>query len=239
MIFNNMTLKNRICIIFLHYTNDDVTIKNYETIKKHNPDKVIFTVGFENHNLIEGSHVVSRKEIYPNNNILNKTCEKEYWSEADLLIYDFYLKYPNLPTYLIIEWDTYCNCSLENFYGDALKMSNFSHDVVKKENLEYWYWYTQLSDSQKLIPDIGGVKPTSGLFFTRSVLSSMVKLMINNPRQYDNMFSELRLGTLLQQSGYILNKPFLNSESYINWNIDSIIFDPSKSGYYHPIKTIV
>jgi len=67
----------------------------------------------------------------------------------------------------------------------------------------------------------------------------MVNLMINNPRQYDNMFSELRLGTLLQQSGYTLNKPFLNSESYINWNIDFITFDPSKFGYYHPIKTIV
>ena len=53
------------------------------------------------------------------------------------------------------------------------------------------------------------------------------------------MFSELRLGTLLQQSGYTLKKPFLNSESYINCNIDSITFDPLKPGYYHPIKTIV
>ena len=44
--------------------------------------------------------------------------------------------------------------------------------------------------------------PTSGILFTRSVLSSMVTLIINNPRQYDNMFSELRLGTLLQQSEY-------------------------------------
>jgi hypothetical protein len=118
-------------------------------------------------------------------------------------------------------------------------MSNFSHIIYPKETLNNWYWYTQLSDSQKLIPNIGGMTPTSGILFTRSVLSSMVTLIINNPRQYDNMFSELRLGTLLQQSGYTLNKPFLNSESYINWNIDSITFDPSKPRYYHPIKTIV
>ena len=69
--------------------------------------------------------------------------------------------------------------------------------------------------------------------------ANKIDLVINNPRQYDNMFSELRLGTLLQQSGYILTKPFFNSESYINWNIDSITFDPLKPGYYHPIKTIV
>jgi hypothetical protein len=234
-----MILKNKICILFLHYTNDDVTLRNYETIKKYNPDKIIFPIGFENHNLIEGSHIVSRKESYPNNNILNKTCKKEYWSEADLLIYDFYINNPNLPTYLVIEWDTYCNCSLENFYGNALIMSNFSHVTYPKEMLNNWYWYTQLSESQKSISNIGGIGPTSGLFFTRLVLSSMVNRMLSSPRTYDNMFSELRLGTLLQQSGYTLNKPFLNSESYINWNIDNITFDSSKPGYYHPVKTIV
>ena len=234
-----MLLKNRICILFLHYLNDDVTIKHYELLKKYNPNKNIYPIGFENHNLIDGSHVVCKKESYPKNDILNKTCKREYWSEADLLIYDFYLNYPNLPVYFVVEWDTYCNCSLENFYGNALNMNNFSHIIHKKESLKTWNWYKKLTKNQKLIPNIGGMTPTSGLFFTKSVLSSMVDLMINNPRQYDNMFSELRLGTLLQQSGYTLNKPFLNSESYINWNIDSITFDPSKPGYYHPIKTIV
>ncbi len=214
-------------------------MQNYELLKKYNPTKNIYPIGFENHNLIDGSHVVSRKQSYPKNNLLNETCKREYWSEADLLIYDFYLNYPNLPTYLVIEWDTYCNCSLEQFYGDALNLDHFGHQICTYDELKNWCWYTQLSDSQKLIPNIGGIVPTSGLFFTRSVLSSMVTLIINNPRQYDNMFSELRLGTLLQQSGHTLNKPFLNSESYINWNIDNITFDPSKPGYYHPIKTIV
>ena len=87
-------------------------------------------------------------------------------------------------------------------------MNYFSHCIVRKENLKNWIWYNELSDFQKLIPDIGGMGPTSGLFFTKSVLSSMVDLVINNPRQYDNMFSELRLGTLLQQSGYTLKNHF-------------------------------
>jgi predicted small secreted protein len=230
---------SEICILFLHYQNDNVTIQNYNLLKKNNPTKNVYSIGFENHNLIDGSHIVYRNQLYPQNKDLNSICKKEYWSEADLLIYDFYINNSNASKYLVIEWDTYCNCSLEDFYGNSLNMSNFSHGIAEKENLENWHWYTQLSDSQKLIHNIGGIGPTSGLFFTKSVLSSMVDLMINNPRQYDNMFSELRLGTLLQQSGYTLNKPFLNSESYINWNIDSITFDPSKPGYYHPIKTIV
>lgn len=234
-----MILKNRISILFLHYSVDDVTIQNYELIKKYNPDKNIYTIGFGNHNLIDGSHIVSRKESYPKNDILNITCKNQYWSEADLLIYDFYLNYPNLPTYFVIEWDTYCNCSLERFYGNALTMTNFSHMTYPSETLNDWYWYTLLSPSQKLIPNIGGIGPTSGLFFTKSVLSSIVNLMINNPRQYDNMFSEMRLGTLLQQSGHTLNKPFNTSESYINWKYDNITFNPLNLGYYHPIKTII
>ena len=234
-----MLLKNRICILFLHYQNDDITIKHYELLKKYNPTKNIYPIGFENHNLIDGSHVVRKKESYPKNDILNKTCKREYWSEADLLIYDFYLNYPNLPVYFIIEWDTYCNCSLENFYGNSLNMNHFSHIIHKEESLKDWIWYKKLTKNQKLISNRGGITPTSGMLFTKSVLSSMVNLMINNPKQYNNMFSELRLGTLLQQSGYILTKPFFNSESYINWNIDSITFDPLKPGYYHPIKTIV
>jgi hypothetical protein len=234
-----MNSLSEICILFLHYKNDDVTFQNYNLIKKYNPNKNIYSIGFENHDLINNSHVVYRKQSYPQNKNLNETCKKEYWSEADLLIYDFYINNPNFSKYFIIEWDTYCNCSLEDFYGNSLNMSNFSHCIADKENLESWYWYTQLSDFQKLISNIGGIGPTTCLFFIGTVLSSIVNRMLSSPRIYDNMFSELRLGTLLKQSGYTLNKPFLNSESYINWNIDYIKFDSSKPGYYHPIKTII
>ena len=75
-----MILKNKICILFLHYSNDDITLRNYELIKKYNPDKILYTIGFENHNLIQGSHIVSRKENYPKNDILNETSKREYWS---------------------------------------------------------------------------------------------------------------------------------------------------------------
>ncbi len=238
-IFNNMILKNRICILFLHYSVNDVTIQNYELLKKYNPTKNIYPVGFENHNLISGSHIVSKKDLYPKNNILNENKKIEYWSEADLLIYDFYLNYPNLPTYLVIEWDTYSNCSLETFYSNALNMTHFSHMIYPQEKLNDWYWYTQLSENQKLTSNIGGMGPTSGLFFTKSVLSSMVNRMYDNPRLYDNMFSEIRLGTLLQQSGYTLQKPFTESDNYINWKYENITFDKNVNGYYHPIKTII
>jgi predicted small secreted protein len=83
---------SEICILFLHYQNDNVTIQNYNLLKKNNPTKNVYSTGFENHNLIDGSHIVYRNQLYSQNKDLNSICKKEYWSEADLLIYDFYIK---------------------------------------------------------------------------------------------------------------------------------------------------
>lgn len=235
-----MLLKNRVSILFLHYNTSDVTVNNYNLLKQYNPTKNVYPVGFSGCNLLDGSHEVNKSSTYPSNSELDLKINRPYWSEADLLIYDFYLKYPNLPVYYIFEWDTYCNCSLEEFYGDTLNsLSNFSHMTYTSNILQNWVWYQLLSDSQKLTPNIAGIGPTSGLLFTKSVLSSMVNKVLSSPRSYDNMFSELRLGTLLQQCGYILQKPFTESEKYINWKYENITFDKNIKGYYHPIKTIV
>ena len=80
---------------------------------------------------------------------------------------------------------------------------------------------------------MAGLGPTSCLLFNNQVLSSIVNRVTSNPRKYDNMFSELRLGTLIQQSGFKLNQ--VESET-VSWDINNINFDKNKYGYYHPIK---
>jgi hypothetical protein len=233
-----MLLKNRISIIFLHFNRSDVTLHNFELIKKYNPTKNIYPVGFSGCDLIDGSHVVNKsKLLYPTNQIFEQIDETPIeWYEADILIYDFYKSHSNLPVYFILEWDTYCNCSLEEFYGDKLNLSNFGHSIRTGEKLEDWYWYKQLTDEQKTMRDIGGIGPTSCLLFTNKLLSLMVDRITSNPRQYDNMFSELRMGTLVQQSGYILNE--INNEN-ITWNDSLLNVDKNVKGYYHPVKKLV
>ena len=53
------------------------------------------------------------------------------------------------------------------------------------------------------------------------------------------MFSELRLGSLIRIAGHSLDTPFENSENFMNWNGGKIIFDKTKNGYYHPVKTVI
>ena len=232
-----MILKNRICILFLHHNKSDVTLNNFNLIKKYNPTKNIYPIGFEGNDLIEGSHVVKNcKKTYPSNNLLFSqiNCNSIEWYEADILIYDFFKFHPNLPVYFVIEWDTYCNCSLEEFYGDKLKLNNFSNSIETGDKLKKWLWYIKLSEEQKTMDNLAGMNPTTCMLFTNKLLSLMVSRLTSNPRKYDNMFSEIRLGTLVQQCGYKLNQ-------ILDENISCVQYDVriNKRGYYHPVKNII
>lgn len=217
------------CIVFLHYTNTEVVLYNYELIIKNNPYTKIHSVGFDGNFLIEGSHVVFKTK-YPKNYNLTE------WSEADLLIYDFYVNYPNYDSYFFIEWDTYCNCSIENYYNIYLDKDFFSPHIVIGEKLKDWYWYTILSEEQKSMQMIGGVSPTTCLFFKNKVLKSVTDKMFKNTQIYENMFSEIRLGTLIQQCEYNL---FEYGGDKISWLAENIKVNVNVPGYYHPVKSII
>jgi hypothetical protein len=128
---------------------------------------------------------------------------------ADLLIYDF-VSHNDLPhdKYLIIEWDTYCNCSIEDFFGDALNKETFGN-IVHDPIQENWNWYTCLTNEQKSsISVFGGYTPTTGLLFSKELILKINQHLISNLRKYDNIFSELRLGSLAKIVGGSLDVPF-------------------------------
>jgi len=230
-----------IAILFTHHNNEAVTVNNFNRVKQFNPTKNIYSVGFKNNNLLENSFIVDDEQEYlPKNFIFGSEAKRKQWTQADLLIYDF-IYHNNLPhdKYLIIEWDTYCNCSIEEFYGEALNKETFGHTVHNPVE-EDWNWYRDLTQEQKNnLAFFGGYTPTSGLLISKEILIKINQLILDNPRKYDNIFSELRLGSLIKIAGYSLNTPFKNSENFMNWNDGKIIFDKTKNGYYHPIKTVI
>lgn len=246
---------NEIAVIFLHHTTCDITLNNYNLIKKFNPDCSVFPVGFSWHNLMENSHAVHRHDSYPNNEQLNKILfnGKSTSSESDLCIYDFFLHHQDFKHYFVIEWDTYCNCSLREYYRDQInKVDTFSafifnnkEDVpnaIRKMNVKEWSWYNYFQtlkspeDKQKLLPYLGGTYPTSLLYYSQKTLHDMVDLLLQNPRLYDNIQNEMRLGTLLQQAGYVLTE--FGGDKNQFFEQDNYKSDIAKGikGYYHPIK---
>lgn len=130
-------------ILFLHHTKSDVTLHHYNLLKKHNPNSNVFPVGFAWHNLMEGSHIVYRYDEYPNNYILNNILNMGTSSESDLCIYDFFIHHQNFDSYFVVEWDTYCNCSVEEYYGEAMKKyDTFSANI-----------FTNVKESSEIIID--------------------------------------------------------------------------------------
>lgn len=244
-----------IAIFFLHHNTCDVTLHHYELLKKHNPNCKIIPTGFSWHTLMENAHVVYRNEEYPSNMYLNKILfnGKSTSSESDLCIYDTFLHNQDYKYYFVIEWDTYCNCSIVDYYGDIItKVDNFSAfmfnnipdipDTIRKTNVKEWSWYSYFNtiksaeEKNILLPYLGGTYPTSLLFYSKNALYKMVELILNNPRLYDNIQNEMRLGTLLQQSGFVLNEFGSDKNQFFEQsNYKTDILNNIK-GYYHPIK---
>jgi len=217
-------------IVFLHYNINEAGLYHFNLIKEHNKNNKIFSIGFESNQLIKNSYKTSKNK-YPKNNKFNNE-----WTEADLLIYDFYLKRPDEESYFFIEWDTYSNCSVEDYYKKFLDKDVFAPKVFNNNNLEKWDWYSRLSDEQKKIEKIGGLSPTTCLYFKNNALKRITNLLIKNPSSYNDMFSELRLGTLAQQCGFEL---FESGDQNISWKTSDIKVDKNKQGFYHPVKHII
>lgn len=304
-----MNKKNKLAVLYFHHCKNDVTLYNYDRLKKFNPDVDVYPVGFEWHDLIEGSHVVHRHDELPNNYVLNNILNKGTSSESDLYLYDFFLHHQDYESYFVVEWDTYCNCSINEVYGEAMEKYNtfsahiFTNEITevakntrfescvicenvtdietntnvhtrnnyidgvgqfckncyskvdktkyievkpKRTYFKEWSWYkyffsklNEPTEQKQLLPYLGGTYPTSLLYYKNEVLHNMVKLVLENPRLYDNIQNEMRLGTLLQQAGYRLESYGANTNQFCEGLHYRSEIKNNVKGYYHPIKDIL
>jgi hypothetical protein len=251
--FDNMA------VLFLHHSTSDVTMHNYKLLQINNPNKKIYPVGFSWHELMDNSHIVYRRDDeFPNNYVLNHILNSGTSSESDLCIYDFFLHHQNFDSYFVVEWDTYCNSSIEECYGDIINSHDtfsaltFTNEIdspdVEKTQRRYvkeWSWYNLFESiataeqKEKLTPYLGGTYPTSLLYYSKKALYDMVELVLNDPRLYDNIQNEMRLGTLLQQAGYKLKEYGSNTNQFFEQDSYKLNIQNNVKGYYHPIKTIL
>lgn len=265
-----MDKKNKLAVLYLHHCKDEVTLYNYNRLKKFNSNVDIYPVGFKWHDLIDGSHIVHRHEELPNNYVLNNILKNGTSSESDLYIYDFFLHHQDYDSYFVIEWDTYCNCSIDEIYGEAMqKYDTFCSQMMTNEfygpgtgplmdvnglNIDdshsryirrgswYRYFFSQINEpteQKKLIPYLGSASTTSLLYLKHDLLYNVVNLILENPRLYDNIQNEMRLGTLIQQAGYSLNEYGSHTNHFKEEEHYRTDIDNGVKGYYHPIKSII
>lgn len=252
-------MNNELVILYVHHNKSPVTLHHYNLLKKYNTDKVIIPTGFEGGDLLDGSHVVKFNENYPKNDLLNTMLSgtMPISAQSDLIIYDFYLHHQDFNSYFVVEWDTYCNCSVDECYGEAFeKYDTFSgriftnkldvSDADEKRYVKEWSWYRMYytatrtrEQEEKIGPYLGATYPTSLLYYKRKTLYDIVSLLLSNPRLYDNLQNEMRLGTLLQQSGYELNEYKRHTNQFCEQPHYRDEIKRGIKGYYHAIKDIL
>jgi predicted small secreted protein len=233
-------MNDNMVILYSHHCKSDVTLYHYELLKKHNPNNKIVPIGFSWHDLIENSYVVTRKPYLPNNQELNIRLNggKSTSSESDLQLYEFYINHQDYDSYFLIEWDTYCNCSIKEYYNEKLNLDNFCSYSFNYKNSYQWSWYNLLSTEQKKLK-IGGMYPTSCLYFKNHILYEMVNILMNNISLYNNMQNETRLGTLLQEAGYDIKEFSGDTIHFYDHPEYKEKIKNKIKGYYHPIKEIL
>jgi hypothetical protein len=221
-----------------------------------------------------GSHAVHRSEELPTNYVLDDILKrgsgfKGNSSESDLLIYDFFLHHQDFDSYFLVEYDTYCNCSIEECYSEAFKKYDmFCSQMLTNEfygpgtgviddskldinTSEYryvkrgsWYRYffskmNETTEQKKLLPYLGSASTTSLMYLKHDVLYSILELLLANPPLYNDIQNEMRLGTLIQQAGYKLTEFGGRTNDCLIQENFMRDIENKVNGYYHPKKEII
>ncbi len=142
-------------------------------------------------------------------------------------------KYPsNLPEYGAEDWMPY-EIEGEDFQGCNVR-NNPSYDWTWIQDFEKFI--SKHSDISIYDPDYGDGGQTTCVSFNNSTLKNYSNEIITNKYLYENMFSELRMGTILKKYTTLKNIRE-DISNYVSWTTDDITYDFEKPYFYHPSRT--
>lgn len=230
-------------IFYIHHCNEEFAQKNFLNIKELNPGWDVYSIGFKGNNLLPGSLYAEKDEyaIFDASKIHNvgKLTKWEIeWMSADLLCCEAYTHKPQYDYYFFIEWDTICNVPVLDFFD--IEGCEYLGSNVRSNPPQDWIWIKcyeeflhQYRDVSIYDHEYGDGGQTACMCFNNATLKNYKNEIIKNKYLYDNMFSELRLGTVLKKYTTLKNlRPDILD--YISWTSDWITYDFSKPYFYHP-----
>lgn len=223
------------CIIFSHhYVNSTVSYR-FENLKKLNPDCDVVSVGLSGYHLLHKSVVINR-DLWPKNQ--NMEVFSIDWSLGDLCIYQTYVEYPDYDMYFLVEYDTAFNVSIFDFFTN-IYTQDCGVNYGSNFNISEYMWYKNYNDKFAKIDKqhLSTTGPTTCLWFNTNLLSKIVKECFLNKGLYDNMFSELRLGTLIKKFTDIKQNRD-DIDDYISF-VPEAITEKHQNFFYHPRKEII
>lgn len=227
---------NKKVIIFSHFFVNDDIINRFNNLKILNPNWDVIPIGFEGYNLLDYS-IQIKKDIYPSNKDIHYYVPNNSidWFDGDLCLYDIYQKFEHYDEYFLYEYDTICNVSIESFFDTTL---DFFGSTICNPGSEDWDWiklYRKHNIHNNIFKNIYSCGQTTCIYLKNHILNQCTEEILQNKHLYNNMFSEIRCGTLVNKFTE-LKVGNLNIRQFISWQSDDIMIDKNIPHFYHPVK---
>lgn len=223
-------------ILFSHYYVNNIIIERFKNLKRLNTDWDIKPIGFSGYNLLNDSIKIDRDRYPTNNNIQYYVPENNIdWFNGDLCLYESYIKFPDYDEYFLYEYDTICNVSIENFFDTTV---DFFGSTICNPATEEWEWvklYRKHNTNNTYFKTLYSCGQTTCVYFKNKILRQCTEELFNNKHLYDNMFSEVRCGTIVNKFA-TLNKGRTDIDGFIGWTPIDIQIDLNQPYFYHPVK---
>ena len=204
-------------ILFLHCADDAVTQAHLAIIQKLNPGVPVVPLAFKT-GLPEAKLFTTIDRQYKNSDRLLY----EWFQSPDMIMAD---------RYVILEWDTFCTVPVKDFYKpcwDKPAAAAQIHSIAKDP---CWLWFHNSKWQARYGKNLCGLSPTCGVMFSHAALNDVATLA-HDPAHQD-LYSEVRLGTMLAMTGHQPAVIFPGVSKYIAcvWR------KPRGDGIWHSVKT--
>lgn len=192
-------VKNKLGIVFLHHRVDAVTLNNLQSFRRWNPDATIVTMS-ANESLPEG-YSIQRMAGWVDRWRKQTAKPGLRARSTDILVYAWYHnRLEDCEKWLLVEWDSYCACPVEEYFGMLMEKDLVASTVHLQEDGGNWSWFRKSrSLPEGIQSDAAGVVPFSLVLISDSTLSSMCKMLPCGDLGDGN--GELRFASLARACG--------------------------------------
>ena len=222
-------MRERLGILFLHHDVNDIVLNNLQSIREHNPDAVIETIS-TGEALPNGYSIDFTPEVKARHSIMPKRS-------SDWIVCSWFLqRKEKCEKWWIVEWDTFCRTSVQNYYMPVWHFPFVASNVRLPYREPKWEWFRKLVDMPKeYLPYLIGAPPFLYLI-SDEALAAICSELLKKPLDFCFGNGELRFATIANKCGFApcAYSPPNDQITWINWGTLSGV-----KTIFHPVKHYV
>jgi len=204
-------------ILFLHHKFDDISKKHLQNLELYNPHFIVVS-------LTPYSH--KRSSLWSYDNL---------WMHNDTMIYDWMDSddFIKSKRYCWFDWDTLCQQSVDEYYGDAWDAEMSGTNFYDIKNHYHWHWFKyarKFPELSKYYEILKGLTPFCGILSSKDALEYSLQKMKQEYNLWKFQMNELRLPTCASLIGFKLTTIGNNSIQPFSQCVGS------KGKIFHPVK---